>query len=79
MSTTIRITDEAHGLVKALAKQSGRSLQTTLEEAIEELRRKRFFEAANAAFAALRSESGAWEEETAERRLWEATLADGEE
>jgi hypothetical protein len=48
-----------------------------LDQALEEYRRKRFLEAANQAFAALKPDSNAWTQEVEERRLWERTLADG--
>jgi len=50
-----------------------------LEEAVEELRRKYFFEEVNAGFARLKADPDAWEEELAERRFTEGTLADGQE
>ncbi|HEX8696305.1 MAG TPA: hypothetical protein VF746_28055 [Longimicrobium sp.] len=40
-------------------------------------RRRRFFAEVNAAYDALRADPAAWEEELAERRVWEATLMDG--
>jgi len=44
---------------------------------LEASRRLRMLAEANAAYAALRANPTAWREEQAERRLWEATLADG--
>jgi hypothetical protein len=35
------------------------------------------FELANAAYAAMRENEDEWQEELRERRLWDATLADG--
>jgi hypothetical protein len=48
-----------------------------LDKAVERYRRARFLNSANADFAALRNNSGAWKEVLAERRLWETTAADG--
>lgn len=48
-----------------------------LDEAIESLRRQRFLEQVNSAYAALRADPEAWEETLDERRAWDATLADG--
>lgn len=48
-----------------------------LDEAVEVLRRQRFLEQVNAAYARLRDDPDAWEEVAAERREWDATLADG--
>ena len=52
-------------------------MQELLEKAIETYRRKRMLEGGNEAYAALRNNAKAWEQELSERRLWEITLADG--
>lgn len=74
---TVRISKKAHDELRELSRQYGESMQTVLDYAIEELRRKRFFEQANAAYEELRSEPAAFQEYMAERELWENTLADG--
>lgn len=48
-----------------------------LEEAIEEYRRTKFLEAANASYAALKSDPKAWRQELEERELWDNAGADG--
>jgi len=40
---------------------------------------ERFLEEASRAFIALRNDPSAWQEELAERQLWEETLLDGDE
>jgi hypothetical protein len=75
-SLTVRISGAAHRTLKNLAAQSGEPLQMVLDRAIEAYRRQRFFEEANAAYAALRSDPDAWQEELAERAAWDATLRD---
>ena len=52
-------------------------MQALLEEAIETLRRKRFLEQVNAAYASLRRDVKAWEAVERERREWDQTLLDG--
>ena len=47
------------------------------EKAIERSRRQKFLEDANASYAALKANRKKWEEETAERELWDRTNADG--
>ena len=76
-STTVRISREMQVALKALASAEGMPMQELLEKAIEDYRRKRMLEAGNEAYAALRKNPKAWEQELAERRLWESTLADG--
>lgn len=74
---TVRIGKEAHEVLRELASQTGESMPTVLAKALEEYRRKRFWEEANAAWAALRADPQAWQEELEERALWDATLMDG--
>ena len=52
-------------------------MQSLLEEAVEALRRRRFLEETNAAFASLRKSPAAWTALRAERKEWDATLLDG--
>ena len=52
-------------------------MQVLLDEAIEDLRRRRFLEETNAAFAGLRAKANAWTMLEAERSAWDATLLDG--
>ena len=53
-----------------------RSLHATVP-AVEQLRRQRSLESANAGFAAIKGDSGDWRGELEERRFWESTVADG--
>ena len=46
-------------------------------KAVEEYRRQRLLDEANAAYSALRGDEREWQEELVERRDWEATLPDG--
>jgi len=52
-------------------------MQTILEQAIEEYRRKRILEQANAEYAAMRQDPAAWDVWQEEIAAGEATLADG--
>ena len=52
-------------------------MQTVLDEAVEHFRREKLLVAANAAYAQLRADPESWKEELAERRRWDAALADG--
>lgn len=75
-STTIRITPEAHTILRRIAKQSGGSMQSSLAKAIELYRRQIFLQKANAAFDAMRKDPKAWQGELKEREDWNATLLD---
>ena len=76
-STTVRISQQGRVMLKKLARQTSRPMQAVLDDAIEQYRRRRFLEEANAAYDRLRKDAKAWKEELAERRQWEATLSDG--
>lgn len=72
-SVTIRISLEAREKLRALASQTGESVQATLEKAVESYRRQCFLERTNAAFAALRRDAVAWKAEQEERAAWDVT------
>ena len=52
-------------------------MSAVLEKAIETYRRQKFLEEANASYAALKANRKKWNEEIAERELWDSTNADG--
>ncbi len=74
---TIRISEGAHGTLREMSRSEGKPMATLLDEAVETLRRQRFLERVNTAYAALRSDARAWEAVERERREWDATLPDG--
>ncbi len=73
----VRISPRAHELLHQMAEEEQQSMQSVIDRALEGYRREKFLRAANADFAALRCDPGAWNEELRERDLWEQTLADG--
>lgn len=77
MSTTVRIPEETHAVLRGLAESSGKSMAAVLDEAVELYRRARILESINAAYGRLRADEPAWVAEQAERELWGATIADG--
>jgi hypothetical protein len=76
-STTVRVTGHTHAMLRELAAFTGEPLRRVLEQAVEQYRREQFFKEFNAAYARLRADPVAWQEELAERALLEGTLADG--
>lgn len=77
-SETVRIKAETHAKLRSLADESGQSMPDVLEQAIESLRRQKFLEATNDAYARLKQDPKQWRAELEERKAWEATLADGQ-
>ncbi len=76
-STTVRVSEQTHELLRKLAAATGEPMQRVLERAVESYRREQFFAELDAAYARLQADPVAWEEELAERALLENTLADG--
>jgi hypothetical protein len=76
---TVSISKTAHETLIKLAKTSGETIQTVLDRAIENYRRYVFLLEANEAFATLRQNEALWQEELAEREVWDKTMADGME
>jgi hypothetical protein len=74
---TTRISASAHDVLRELSKAEGKPMLALLDEAVESLRRQRFLEQVNAAYATLRADPRTWERIEDERRAWDATLPDG--
>ena len=64
-------------VLRELARKQHQSLQAVLKEAIDSYRREKFLHEANVAFAALRRNPKAWNEEQQERRIWDLSAEDG--
>lgn len=76
MSSTVRISQQAKETLAEMAEESRRPMTDLLDEAVDQLRRKRFLEALNRQFAELRRDPEAWAKYEAERREWEGALVD---
>jgi predicted transcriptional regulator len=76
-STKVRVSAEPHDVLRKLAAATGEPLERVLERAVESYRREQFYAEFDAAYARLQADPVAWEEELAERAVWEVTLADG--
>jgi hypothetical protein len=78
MTTQVRVSNTTHELLRSLSKEFGESMQTIIEEAVEQYRRRKFLEGLNEDFRALKEDSANWQEELEERAMWDKTLLDGE-
>jgi hypothetical protein len=78
MSTaTISISEAALRILEELAGQTGQTTAEVLDRALDDYRRKVFFEKLNAGYAALRADPQAWAEWEEERRSMDGCLMDG--
>jgi predicted secreted protein len=78
-SVNVRISSNSYQILKSLSQEEGQTMQSLIDNALENLRREKMLEAANRAFATLKANENEWNEELAERELWENTLSDGVE
>lgn len=76
-STTVRISQRTHQRLRELSKRSGEPVGMVVEHAVEALRRERFFDQMDAAFADVQADAIARTEVAADRSAWETTLGDG--
>jgi hypothetical protein len=74
---TTRISATAHETLREISRAEGKPMLALLDEAVEALRRQRFLERLNAAYANLRTDARAWEALENERGEWDVTLGDG--
>jgi len=75
--TTVRIDRRTSSTLDRLARETGVAKKEIIARAVEQIRRERILEKANAGFAAMKNNPGEWSEELRERRRWESTLSDG--
>jgi predicted transcriptional regulator len=76
-STTVRVSDAAHALLREIAEQSQTSMSAVIEQALEEHRRRLFWAQARREFEQLRSDADTWQAEQEEATIWEASIGDG--
>lgn len=78
-SVNVRISENSYQILKTLSQGKGQSMQSVIDQAIEDMRRRKMLEATNLAFTELKADKTAWLEEIAEREIWTNTLSDGVE
>ncbi len=77
--TQVRVSNSTHQTLRSLSMEVGESMQTIIEQAVEQYRRQRFLEGLNQDFKALKEDTQSWQEELEERQLWDKTSLDGVE
>ncbi|MGI8517763.1 MAG: ribbon-helix-helix domain-containing protein [Acidimicrobiia bacterium] len=76
MSTTIRINEATRARLALLAASTGLPMTRLLDEAVEVLERKVFFNSFNERYGALRADKVAWAEIEEERLREDGAVAD---
>jgi hypothetical protein len=75
--TPLLVSDATRTKLEELACWAGISVAEALERAINDQYDRKFWDAVNAGYAALRADPAAWADIEAERNLWDNTLLDG--
>ena len=73
----VRVDPRTHSTLRELSAEYDETMSSLLAEAVGDLKRKRFLEAANADYAALAKDPDASRAEKDDRDAWDATLLDG--
>ncbi|HTA32806.1 MAG TPA: hypothetical protein VK721_05220 [Solirubrobacteraceae bacterium] len=76
MSTTIRVSEPTRDRFARLAQATGRPMSQLVDEAVDALERRVFFDQLSARYEVLRNDPGAWKEIEAERTVESGTLRD---
>lgn len=76
MSTTIRVSETTRDRFARLARTSGRPMSQLLDEAVDALERRVFFDQLSSRYEALRADANAWSEVEAERAVESGALSD---
>ena len=76
MSTTIRVPDRTRDRLAALAAATGRPMTAVVDDALDALERRVFFEELNRRYGELRDDAQAWAEVEAERSAEEGAVRD---
>jgi hypothetical protein len=75
-TSNVHVTDGTQRVLQALSEETGKSISEILDKAVEEYRRKIFFEGVDRDYRALKADPQAWSQEVQERQLFENTLMD---
>jgi len=75
--TSIPISEITLARLQEMAQWASVPVNTVLDQMVKEQYDRKFWDAVNAGYAALRADATAWAEVEAERKLWDCTLMDG--
>jgi len=75
-TTTLRVNEPTRDRFAMLARKTGRPMSQLVEEAVEALERRMFFELFSDRYESLRADADAWREIEAERAIEAGILRD---
>jgi hypothetical protein len=75
--TSVPLSETSFARLNELARWAGVSVNDALDQAIKDQYDRKFWDAVNTGYAALRADPAAWADVEAERKVWDATLLDG--
>lgn len=78
-ANVVRLNEVSYQTLREISKKNGETMQSMLEKAVAEIRRKEFFAELDNAYANLKSDKVAWQEELEERALFQQTSADNQD
>jgi molybdopterin converting factor small subunit len=76
-TTTIRLSRQLYNLITISAKEQNENIQQFIEEAVNEYKKKKFFEKMNAAYEDLKNNKELSDENNQEQEEWDTVLSDG--
>jgi hypothetical protein len=76
-TVTVRVSTATRDLIARLAAEKGMSMTAVVAEAVDDYRRKKFFEDLNAAVERTRADPDAWADYQAEVAIFDQAAGDG--
>lgn len=77
LTATVRVNDELHATLRALAAEEHRSIGEVIAAAVRRYEAEQFWAGVAADFERLRANPAAWADYQAELALWDRTAGDG--
>ena len=76
-SIQVRVNENTHQAIKGIANETGDTMQSVVEHAVDRYKRELFLKGLNHDFDSLKATESDWAKELEERAMWDETLADG--
>lgn len=73
----VKVTEKTRDRIKRLAAQEGKSMQSFLDDMLEDYEERQFFAELSEGYERLRGDKKAWADHQGELAEWDDVLADG--